>query len=93
MIVRCSSWSSRPAYCFNLSAILFVLVNVLFKVDMISELSKKPNCFFQQQKQSKNSALVTVHVPKSTEVLILVYKITNFNEFVKNSSAVHEYKY
>ena len=47
---------------------------------MISDLSKKPNCSFQQQKQSKNSTLVTVHVPKSTKVLILaVYKITRFS--------------
>ena len=42
------------------------------QVDMIRELSRKPNCFFHQRKQSKNSTLLTVQVPKSAEDRITV---------------------
>ncbi|CAB4016042.1 Hypothetical predicted protein [Paramuricea clavata] len=42
------------------------------KVERISEQVEKPNCVLKQVKRSKNGTLLTVHVPKSTEVLLVL---------------------
>jgi hypothetical protein len=47
-----------------------MVIDFILKVDTIIELNNKPNCLFQQRKESKNSTLVTVPVPKSAEVLV-----------------------
>ena len=42
-----------------------------WKVEWLEEMNEKPNCLFKQAKKSKNGTLVTVDVPKRTEVLLV----------------------